>query len=291
MPMRHAWGWMRVFTCLVAIAACCVLPATYSSRAASGFGAPAFTLQWEQGEGVIQNFWGPLTNASAPLYEEYAQSPPTGQRLVQYFDKGRMELNYPGGPVTNGLLTQELITGRVQMGDAQFVQREPARIAAAGDPDNAFPTYADLRAFAGTPMTAPKIADTLVGPGGIYSAFPAAAADFNAQFVSYDAPTGHYIPYAFADFRNRFGLQTIGYAITEPFWATIRVDTLSKPVLIQAFQRRVLTYTPSNTRAFQVEFGNIGQHYYRYRHAPGSSDSPPPLLPQPVPPIYEPIGL
>lgn len=274
---------------LLIVAECQVSPAA-PVNAAGIFGAPAFNLQWEQGEGIITNFWGPLVNASVPMYEEYAQSPPTGQRLVQYFDKGRMELNTPGGPVTNGLLTEELITGRVQMGDAQFMQRVPARIPVAGDPDNAFPLYADLRAFTGTPVTAPRIASTLAALGGINSAFPAATGDFNAQIVTYDALTGHYVPYAFGDFRNRFGLQTIGYAVTEPFWATLRVGTISKPVLIQAFERRVLTYTPSNSRNFQVEFGNIGQHYYKYRHAPGSSDNPPPLVPQPVPAIFQPVG-
>ena len=112
------------FLGLLMIAAECQAPSATPVSAASVFGAPAFNLQWEQGEGVLTNFWGPLVNASVPMYEEYAQSPPTGQRLVQYFDKGRMELNTPGGAVTNGLLTEELITGRVQMGDAQFVQRD-----------------------------------------------------------------------------------------------------------------------------------------------------------------------
>ena len=42
---------------------------------------------------------------------------------MQYFDKSRMEINNPDGDktspfyVTNGLLTVELITGKMQVGD------------------------------------------------------------------------------------------------------------------------------------------------------------------------------
>jgi hypothetical protein len=28
----------------------------------------------------------------------------------------------------------------------------------------------------------------------------------------------------------------------------------------------VLTYNPNNDPAFRVEFGNIGQHYYKWRY-------------------------
>ena len=50
--------------------------------------------------------------------------------------------------------------------------------------------------------------------------------------------------------------------------------------LIQLFERRVLTYTPSNPDAFKVEMGNIGQHYYTWRYA----SSPTPTTPTPTPP-------
>ncbi len=285
-----------VLLVLLIVAADCQLPTANSASAATTFASPAFTLQWERGEATVQNFWGPLPNATGTLYEEYRQSAPTGQRVVQYFDKGRMEINTPGGPVTNGLLTNELITGRVQVGDAQFVQREPARIPVAGDPENAFPTYADLRFFQSTPAQAPKAVTILAGPGNgvpfgvITSPYQQGGTDPNASIVGFDPLTRHYVPRAFADFRNRVGLLTVGYAVTEPFYATLKVGGVSKVVMIQAFERRVLTYTPANTPAFLVEFGNIGQHYYQYRHPRGGSENPPPLVPQPVPPIFQPVG-
>jgi hypothetical protein len=37
-------------------------------------------------------------------------------------------------------------------------------------------------------------------------------------------------------------------------------------VMVQVFERRVLTYTADNPPAFQVEMGNIGQHYYQWRY-------------------------
>ena len=39
-----------------------------------------------------------------------------------------------------------------------------------------------------------------------------------------------------------------------------------RPVFMQAFERRVLTYTPGNPAGFAVEFGNIGQHYAQWRY-------------------------
>src|SRR5688572_16731628 len=91
--------------------------------------------------------WGPQAN-SALLWEEYAESP-NGQRVVQYYDKSRMEITQPEGDaasvwyVTNGLLSTELITGRRQLGDNTFEQHEPAVVNVAGDADDPDgPTYA-----------------------------------------------------------------------------------------------------------------------------------------------------
>ena len=37
-------------------------------------------------------------------------------------------------------------------------------------------------------------------------------------------------------------------------------------MLVQAFERRVLTYTPSNSDGWKVEAGNVGRHYYEWRY-------------------------
>jgi hypothetical protein len=46
-------------------------------------------------------------------------------------------------------------------------------------------------------------------------------------------------------------------------------------VLIQLFERRTLTYTPANPSGFQVEMGNVGQHYYSWRYGINSADTMP----------------
>ena len=113
--------------------------------AASSFAAPPFQVVWQRGEAAFPNFWGPLSLAKDGQQEPYKEAP-GGQRLVQYFDKARMELTNPAMPtvVTNGLLTVELKTGKVQLGDNTFEQRSPARINIAGDPGSDSLTYADL---------------------------------------------------------------------------------------------------------------------------------------------------
>jgi LPXTG-site transpeptidase (sortase) family protein len=58
----------------------------------------------------------------------------------------------------------------------------------------------------------------------------------------------------------------LGYPITEPFWVKARVGGQDKDVLIQAFERRVLSYTPSNAAGWQVEMGNVGRHYDDWRY-------------------------
>ena len=58
---------------------------------------------------------------------------------------------------------------------------------------------------------------------------------------------------------------------------------VSRPAyLIQLYQRRVLTYIPDYTPEWQVQMGNVGQHYYQWRYTPvPATPTPPP--PTPVP--------
>src|SRR4051794_4965628 len=92
-----------------------------------GFAHPAFRRVWARTDFPVSGgqvartwYWGPQPN-SAGLIEQDVDVP-GGTRLVQYFDKSRMELNNPSANpndqffVTNGLLTVELISGRMQTG-------------------------------------------------------------------------------------------------------------------------------------------------------------------------------
>ncbi|MGI8687719.1 MAG: hypothetical protein ACR2M3_03985 [Thermomicrobiales bacterium] len=253
--------------------------------AADDFASPAFDQRWRQNEQSTPNFWGPLDHATDGMIEAYAEGTagpicqPTqpcplylvrGKRLVQYFDKGRMELTTPGASVTSGLLVKEMISGRMQVGDTAFETRAPARISVAGDLDNLFPLYSDLT----TPLPPQPLAggapvQTELTPNG-----PQAAAnlpqDAAAAIATTDSATGFPVPRIFADFRDRVGVQVIGLAVTQPFWVQVKVAGVQRRVLMQAFERRVLTYNAANPDPFKVEFGNVGQHYYRWRYNSGA---------------------
>ncbi|CAN5388626.1 hypothetical protein BH23CHL1_BH23CHL1_26890 [soil metagenome] len=239
--------------------------------------------------------WGPQPNTDV-ITESYVESP-DGQRLVQYYDKSRMEVTNPSADpnsdwhVTNGLLATELISGRMQMGDNEFKQRSPANIPVAGDLDSTVtPTYATLQPF----LTGEKwpesanITQVMDAEGNV---------TIDPDLVRYgiiaqptNAPTDHTIASIFWEFFISEGIvytgdgefvrealfsnpwYLTGYPITEAFWTETKVDGEIKSVLLQCFERRCLTYTPDNPDGWRVEFGNVGQHYYSWRYNNPSSE-------------------
>ncbi len=260
-------------------------------RAATDFAAPVFRFQWESVELNSPNFWGPLANARPGMQEPYAEAT-GGQRLVQYFDKARMELAGPN-TVTNGLLTVEMKTGKLQIGNASFEQRLPASIGVAGDPGQAGPTYADLAKLPERSPQVPGSALTTTYSGGTFTQSNVIPTDPQLTFAQYVGDPGgrfgQYIPTAFWDYLNGLPLpwqSVMGFAISPAFGTQLVVGGVSRPVFVQAFERRVLTYTPGNPAGFAVEFGNIGQHYSQWRYG-GSAPEPAPVpvpVPQPRPP-------
>src|SRR5689334_12191891 len=107
-------------TLLPAILVMPLLPAA----AAPAFNDPGFAATWERVDKPVQDLpggagrgytWGPaIPQAAGSLKEPYN----AGQRVIQYFDKARMEVNNPNGNpqdlfyVTTGLLVKELVTGQ-----------------------------------------------------------------------------------------------------------------------------------------------------------------------------------
>jgi hypothetical protein len=84
--------------------------------------------------------WGPETFTGA-LIEPYLDlALEREERVVQYFDKARMEISDPGVEaedvwhVTNRLLVVELMSGRLRASESRLELHEPARIGIAGDP-------------------------------------------------------------------------------------------------------------------------------------------------------------
>lgn len=267
---------------LIALALC--PPPTLAGPAPpDGFADPAFRDLWARADlpvagGAGRSWtWGALPGERR--YERYDQAP-GGARLVQYFDKARMEIGDPAGNrrspwfVTTGLLVVEMISGRVQVGATTFAPRAPAAIPVAGDlaANPGAPTYAMLAPLAGAGREPPRLGQPVsatFGPAGS-GADPDLARPETA-IARYDEVTGRNVPLVFERFmeQQRAWLDPLfvfGRPVTEPFWTRARVGGREMPVLVQAFERRVLTYTPANPEPWQVEMGNVGQHYLRWRH-------------------------
>lgn len=303
------------------------------AQAAPGFGAPAFQKLWLHTDGPVDSgavhrsfLWGPAVSGNPVVHEFYANSPQQ-VRLVQYFDKTRMELNNPYGNanspyyVSNGLLVVEMISGNRQEGDNTFQNQGAAdNVPVAGDPQQGnanAPTYASFLKHASLdPETdAANRATSAIG-SNVTATFDKAGkvgkldgnspfnSDSGAKISFYDQNLGHNIPAALYNYLTQSGpvqnpadgsvstdkvfdwYAAMGFPITEPYWTQAVVAGQLKDVLVQNFQRRVLTYTPSNPDGFKVEMGNVGQHYLHWRypndtpidHAPAAAPAKVPNL-------------
>jgi hypothetical protein len=261
-----------------------------------------FEQTWQRTDQPVANLdvsrtwiWGPEA-ISAPAGEPYADSP-GGVRLVQYFDKSRMEINDPAGNpsdlwyVTNGLLARELITGQMQTGDDQFESRGPANVNIAGDPDDvAGPTYASfLDLLDDSARDEGAAIDETIDRAGTVGC---CVADDHGVVAGPMADTGHRVASVFWDYLNSTGkiierdrhttgklfdnpYYATGFPIGEAYWAEVEVRGVRQWVLVQPFERRVLTYTPGNDEGWQVEMGNVGLHYRQWRYGDGQLAAPP----------------
>ncbi len=253
---------------------------------------------WSSTDSVVANqtvnrtwVWGPTAN-TAYVVEPYQHTTATGTqtnwRVVQYFDKSRMEINEPNGDpnadwyVTNGLLAEELVTGRMQLGDGLFDQLSPAQINVAGDlNDPNGPTYATFNALMSYGAQSQIITQTVNRAGNVNT--ENSLASYNVTSMDVGAPTNHTVASVFWDFMNSSGpvdqngqvtdgklfqnpFYATGYPLTEAYWTHVLVGGVSKLVLVQVFERRVLTYTPDNPDGWKVEAGNVGLQYYEWRY-------------------------
>lgn len=280
-----------------------------TSFADSGFARVWTRTDSEPVRGGRTWYWGP-----GPWFDnaEFYRQGAGGLRTVQYFDKARMELNNPAdrsGPnagVTNGLLVKELVSGRVQLGNDpyDYDQRAAADVPVAGNPRNANPAAPGYGAFAGVATIengyrdpqrlGERVAATIDRGGNLGLRGDLALPE--TEIVQYNSVTGHNIPRVFWAFLNQSGpindgrvttgpvvdwLFAMGLPITDPYWTRAQIGNTEQDVLVQLFERRVLTYVPSNPAGYQVEMGNVGQHYFqwRYPHLGTPWAAPEPSLP------------
>ncbi|MHB8646847.1 MAG: hypothetical protein ACYDAR_13740 [Thermomicrobiales bacterium] len=280
-------------------------------RAEPDFLDVAFRSVWERADlptesgAVTRTFvWGPALfiapdGPKLPRTEPYRDLA-DGLRTIQYFEKARMELTTPDkGRVTVGLLVREMVSGMLQLGDTQMEPYAPAGVPVAGDPtNNPCPTYATLAKVASiTPgvNTAPDrtgmaISGALKTDGTV---IPVTGIADPTTYSYYVPETKHNIAAPFWTFLTQEGpviggdgkLTTgklfdppffaVGLPITEPYWTKAIVGGKARDVLVQAFERRLLTYTPANPDGFKVEMGNVGAAYTRWRYGPVAE--PPPV--------------
>ncbi len=192
--------------------------------------------------------WGPVYEPARFIGQEDYVEAPGGVRAVQYFDKTRMEdRSYDESAnwrVTNGLLVAELVTGMMQVGDNDFVVCSPSDVHVAGDPGQVNPlSYGDFKD---------------VFRNGGYS--------WGSDFAEFMSEPGR--------------LQQVGLASSPVMETVAPVDGVMKKVYVQLGERQALTYTPDNAPEHQVQFGNVGQHYFEWRYVDGCDDdggtTPPP---------------
>jgi hypothetical protein len=261
---------------------------------------PAFSQVWERQDAPVQRgaaarswTWGPQPFATL---REPLEGVPGNTRTVQYYDKSRMEVNDPAADrkaawfVTNGLLTVEMVAGRVQMGLDKWEPRRAAYIPVAGDAQaENQPSYASFRGVATyenrnnivPDRTGSIVNQSIDAAGAIGSSVPVTS---QIELAAYDKEGGHNIAAPFWEYLNRRGkvlengsyverpifgdwVFVMGRPITEPYWTQMYVNGRAPQwVLIQLFERRVLTYTPANAPEWRVEMGNVGLHYYMWRY-------------------------
>jgi hypothetical protein len=273
------------------------------------FHAPEFYDVWERTDRPVQDgdverswLWGP--DANTPLIEEPYEEADGGMRDVQYSDKSRMELPWTddvddGSPwfITQGLLALEMMTGELQIGDNEFVSHFPAQIPVAGDPGSGGPTYATMGNLIDQPARSEGnvVTDVITADGHIFQN-DALGPAYGVTDEYWIEQTDQYIASVFWDFMTSSGpiyeddtLQTgqlfqspfyaIGFPVTPAYWGWVTVNEVEQNVLIQCFERRCLTFTPDNTPEWQIESGNVGQHYFHWRYE---------QIGDPVPPVPEP---
>ena len=207
--------------------------------------------------------------------------------------------------VTNGLLVREMIRGCIALGDsndAKDCRNGSADIPLSGDialgqgvnptaNNKVSPTYTSLQNIASLnndkrsdrAQNGALVTATLAKNGAVGS--DNSKGNFNVRIVNYEDALGHNVPDVFINYINKTGplintdtgnnvfngqvidkLYSFGYAISDPYWTRSVVAGRETDVLMQAFERRILTYEPGAPEAYRVQMGNVGLAYYQWRY-------------------------
>lgn len=210
----------------------CFVAPTPPLRADETIAAPFRDYYWQHYGDRI------LGAVNAPLFERDGYQ-------MQYFEKGRLEAHQhattdPTRAVVYSRLTLELI------------ERAPFL------PIDGLPvTYGDLPAQ-GAAVQAPPA-------GFVNGTMPTAQGIFIPADPNLNAAPGYIVPSQFWTYINRRSffpggwLQDVGLPLTNAFHVAIpNADGSTRPLIIQAFERTVLTLDLTNTYGWPVQRANIG---------------------------------
>lgn len=164
---------------------------------------------------------------------------------IQYFEKGRLEdhrheTNDPARAIVYSRLTVELIQ------HASFLPVDGMPI-----------TYGDLQSRSAEQRMPPEgfVSGTMVTPEGIF-----VPADPNLN-----AAPGYMVPFQFWTYMNRRYLfpgdwqQDVGLPLTNAFHIVLtQPDGITRTLIVQAFERTVLTLDLTNVYGWPVQRANIG---------------------------------
>jgi hypothetical protein len=169
-----------------------------------------------------------------------------------------------------------MIAGQLQTGIGTYEPFVAADVPLAGDPTEVnanAPTYASLNGIASIepgreaePRGGQPITAVLLKSGEIVDQ-PSLGS--SATYGFYESTLGHNVASVFAAYFETLPtdwMVSVGLPLSEPYWVQTKLDGEEEWVLVQAFERRVLTFTPSNAPDWRVEMGNIGRHYYTWRY-------------------------
>jgi hypothetical protein len=250
------------------------------AKAPPAIGDLWFKVDGTVGRAQAEKTWlyGPDVNKS--VTENYSEAP-QGQRSVWYFDKARLEINRPEANsktdwyVTSGLLPKELMSNKIQVGDNNFIPGPgAAQVVIAGDLTNnptapTYQTFSKVASLNNDRRAANRVGqpdrEALNLSGQISQAQP----PVTVKYSYYEPTLGHNIPDVFMEsFKTlpREWLFIVGLPLSEAYWTKVKVNGVDRDVLVQAFERRVLTYTPANAPQWRVEMGNVGLHYRLWRY-------------------------
>ncbi|HRN96494.1 MAG TPA: hypothetical protein PLD54_03545 [Candidatus Levybacteria bacterium] len=227
--------------------------------------------------------WGEqLTGNMRETYEFSDPNNPFSVRPVRYYSKGRMDVNpnekeYHDWFVKSGLLVQEMLTGRMQVGDNKFIDIGISNENIVGDPDRGNITYKSIATANTTDrdilQSGQQVIKTVDLSGNVRS--DRQYEHHGVTITRFVPETGHGIAGPLWESMQKDGknyndnpFYFTGYPVSEPYWSKAMVDGVERDVLVQAFERRTLTYTPDNSSEWRTEAGNAGLHYLQWRYDP-----------------------